>query len=73
MWNANICTFYMVTFLLLKEREDTVTEKQLLQHRLCIILLYMSNIMVGYRKHLCQSSKHCKLVCKRSSAIAIIV
>lgn len=26
MWNANICTFYMVTFLLLIEREEIVTE-----------------------------------------------
>lgn len=26
MWKANICTFYMVTFLLLKERLAIVTE-----------------------------------------------
>ena len=29
VWNANICTFYIVTFLLLKEKEDTVTKNSL--------------------------------------------
>lgn len=53
-----------------REREGIVTEKQLLQHSLCtLLLIYVLSDVMGYRKRPCQSSKHCKLLCKRSSAV----
>lgn len=58
VWNANICTFYMATFLLSREREDAVTD-------FCNIdcVLYCCDVCVvrhddGLQKRPCWSSKH---------------
>lgn len=70
VWKANICTFYMITFLLLEEREDIVTESNFCNKDYvlyCWYIYMLLNMIMGYSKHPCQSSKRCKLVCKRSS------
>lgn len=71
MWHASICTFYMVTFLLLEERVRLLLQETTFATKIMYDIadiLMLSYLMMGYRKGPYQSSKHCKLVCKRSLA-----
>lgn len=53
-----------------REREDIVTESNFCNKDYvlyCWYIYMLLNMIMGYSKHPCQSSKRCKLVCKRSS------